>query len=44
METRRASRVDFLEERRQPVMIDGEILHIALRSLEVLPHALEVVT
>lgn len=44
VETRRASRVEFLEERRQPVMIDGEILHIALRSLEVLPHALEVVT
>jgi diacylglycerol kinase (ATP) len=43
VETRRARRVEFLEPREQPVMIDGEILQLALRSLEVLPRALQVV-
>lgn len=42
VETRRARRVDFLEPREQPCMIDGEIVLLSLRSLEVLPGVLEV--
>ncbi len=42
VETRRARRVDFLEPREQPCMIDGEIVPLSLRSLEVLPGVLEV--
>jgi diacylglycerol kinase family enzyme len=42
VETRRARHVEFLEPREQPCMIDGEIVPLALRSLEVLPGVLEV--
>lgn len=42
VETRRARRVEFLEPREQPCMIDGEIVPLTLRSLEVLPGVLEV--
>lgn len=42
VETRRARRVEFLEPREQPCMIDGEIVPLSLRSLEVLPGVLEV--
>ncbi|MCB9601036.1 MAG: diacylglycerol kinase family lipid kinase [Sandaracinus sp.] len=42
VETRRARRVEFLEPRPQPCMIDGEIVPLTLRSLEVLPGVLEV--
>lgn len=43
VEVRRARRVEFLESRNQAVMVDGEIMHLALRSLEVLKGAVEVV-
>lgn len=43
VEVRRARRVEFLESRKQAVMVDGEIMHLALRSLEVLKGAVEVV-
>lgn len=43
VEARRAHRVEFLEPREQPCMIDGEIVPLALRSLEVVPGALEVI-
>jgi YegS/Rv2252/BmrU family lipid kinase len=43
VEQGKAQRVDFVEERDQPVMIDGEIRSLAIRSLEVLPGALEVI-
>jgi len=42
VEEQQVKRVDFLEEREQPVMIDGEIMHLALRSIEVMPGALEL--
>lgn len=41
--TKKAARVDFVERRVQPCMIDGEILDLAPRSLEVLPRALTVI-
>jgi diacylglycerol kinase family enzyme len=44
VESRRARTVEFLEQRKQPVMVDGEILELALERLEVLPGALQVVT
>ena len=43
VEVRRARRVEFLESRKQAVMVDGEIMHLALRNLEVLRGAVEVV-
>ena len=43
VEVRRARRVEFLESRKQAVMVDGEIMHLALRSLEVIKGAVEVV-
>ena len=42
VEETRAAHVRFLEPRRQPVMIDGEILELALESLDVRPGALEL--
>lgn len=42
VEELKVRRVDFVEERRQPVMVDGEIVSLSLRSLEVVPGALEV--
>ncbi|MEM1415159.1 MAG: diacylglycerol kinase family protein [Myxococcota bacterium] len=42
VEEARARHVRFLEPRRQPVMIDGEIMELALEALEVQPGALEV--
>lgn len=42
IDERRAARVEFLRPRRQLVMLDGEIRPLTLRSLEVLPGALEV--
>lgn len=44
VEQQRAKKVEFLEPREQPVMVDGEIMHLALESLEVRPRALSVVT
>jgi diacylglycerol kinase (ATP) len=38
----RSRRVDFFDMPKTDVMIDGEILQIALESLEVLPKAIEV--
>lgn len=43
VEQRTAKRVDFVHERLQDCMIDGEILKLSLRSLEVLPGALQVI-
>ncbi len=43
VEQARARRIDFVDAERQDVMVDGEILNLALRSIEVLPGALEVV-
>ena len=43
VETSRARRVDFEGVGTLDCMIDGEILSLALRSLEVLPGSLEVV-
>ena len=37
-----ASEVVFESPAEQPVMVDGEVVHLALESLEVLPGALEV--
>lgn len=42
VEQRRARRVELLEPREQPCMIDGEIVPLALRSLEVVHGALGV--
>ncbi len=42
VDRRLAATVDFLEEREQPVMVDGEVLTLALKKLTVLPQALEV--
>ena len=42
VEEHQARRVDFVTEREQAVMIDGEILNLALRSIEVVPGALEL--
>jgi diacylglycerol kinase (ATP) len=39
----RACHVDLSSDRVQPVMVDGEILQLRLRSLQVVPKALEVV-
>ena len=44
VEQGRAKKVEFLEPREQPVMVDGEIMHLALESLEVRPGALSIVT
>ena len=44
VEQGRAKKVAFLEPRQQPVMVDGEIMHLALESLEVRPGAISVVT
>jgi YegS/Rv2252/BmrU family lipid kinase len=38
-----AARIDFQSEREQPAMIDGEVRHLTLRSLQVVPGALEVI-
>jgi YegS/Rv2252/BmrU family lipid kinase len=43
VECTRVRRVEFLGEERIDVMVDGEILSLVLRSLEVLPGAVEVV-
>ena len=43
IEQTRARRVRFDEEIETDVMIDGEVLRLALRSLEVLPGALQVI-
>lgn len=43
VETRHATRVEFVETREQPCMIDGEIVDLAPRALEVLPSALRVI-
>ena len=37
------TKVEFTNVRKQPVMVDGEVLDLALKSIEVLPSALEVV-
>tara|TARA_B100001750_G_scaffold102968_1_gene81418 strand:- start:1746 stop:2654 length:909 start_codon:yes stop_codon:yes gene_type:complete len=42
VEATRAKRVEFRSPREQPVMVDGEIMHLALESLEVVPGALSV--
>ncbi len=42
VEASRARHVEFLEPRAQPVMVDGEIITLTLKSLEVLPGAIEV--
>lgn len=44
VEQQRAKKVEFLEPRQQPVMVDGEIMHLALESLEVRHGAISVVT
>ncbi len=43
VEQARARRIDFVDSVRQDAMVDGEILSLALRSIEVLPGVLEVV-
>lgn len=40
IEQRRAWAVDFVEERPQDVMIDGEVMRLTMRRIEVLPGAL----
>lgn len=40
---RTAKRIDFPSPRKEPVMVDGEVVELALRSLEVLPSALDVI-
>lgn len=42
VEERRAKKVVFLEPKERLVMLDGEILPLTLKSLEVLPGALQV--
>jgi len=42
VEERHVQRIEFKDGREQPVMIDGEVLDLALRSIEVVPSALEV--
>lgn len=44
VEQQRAKKVEFLEPRQQPVMVDGEIMHLTLESLEVRHGAISVVT
>ncbi|MFW6087168.1 MAG: diacylglycerol/lipid kinase family protein [Myxococcota bacterium] len=39
----RVRRVELQDDREQPVMVDGEIQHLRLRALEVVPGALEVI-
>lgn len=43
VEQMRARRVDFEETVERPAMVDGEVLSVALRSLEVVPSALSVI-
>ncbi|MEM6961079.1 MAG: YegS/Rv2252/BmrU family lipid kinase [Myxococcota bacterium] len=43
IEERRAAQVRFEQDRIQPVMIDGEVLDLNLRSLRVVPQAIQVV-
>jgi len=43
VEQARARRIDFVDPVRQDAMVDGEIMSLTLRSVEVLPGALEVV-
>ena len=43
IETGRARRVEFEPGPEVPVMVDGEVLPLSMRSLQVLPGALEVV-
>lgn len=43
VETKHAARVDFVESRMQPCMIDGEIVELAPRALEVQRAALRVI-
>ena len=43
VEQARARRIDFVDPVRQDAMVDGEILNLTPRSIEVLPGALEVV-
>ena len=43
VEETRARRVDFVTDQMQDCMVDGEILKLSLRSLEVLPGALSVI-
>lgn len=42
VQQRRAKRVRFSGVTNRPVMIDGEIMHLSPRCLEVLPHAIRV--
>ncbi len=42
VEEAQAKRVDFDDPREQAVMVDGEIVRLAIRSLEVRPQALEI--
>jgi diacylglycerol kinase (ATP) len=42
VEEAQARRVEFTEPRDQDVMVDGEIVRLAIRSLEVRPSALEI--
>jgi diacylglycerol kinase (ATP) len=42
IETARARRVEFAAGPKTPVMIDGEVVDLSLRALEVVPGALEV--
>jgi YegS/Rv2252/BmrU family lipid kinase len=42
VEEAQVRRVEFLEPREQDVMVDGEIVRLAIRSLEVVPEAIEV--
>ena len=42
IEETQARRVDFVEEYEQPLLVDGELMHLAMRHLEVLPSALQV--
>ena len=42
IEQTQANEVDFVEQKEQPVLIDGELFHLALKKLSVLPSAIEV--
>lgn len=42
--TRQLSRLEFSEPTRLAAMVDGEVIHCALKSLQVLPRALNVLT
>ncbi|MEZ4286710.1 MAG: YegS/Rv2252/BmrU family lipid kinase [Polyangiales bacterium] len=42
VDERKAVRVDFQNEHDEPVLIDGELRHLCLRSLNVVPRCIEV--